>query len=82
MKDDPENAGTARRGAEAMDNSYALMDLTVYGRPGELGGLTPRLAATVLQHADRWRLARLATSASVAGRAPDRPVAAPGSRAL
>ena len=50
--------------------------------PGTVGGLAPRLAATMLQHADRRRPARLATSGSVAGRAPHRPVAAPGRRTL
>jgi predicted dithiol-disulfide oxidoreductase (DUF899 family) len=36
-----------RRGAEAMDNSYDLLDLTVHGRPGDVGGLADRLATTV-----------------------------------
>ena len=44
--------------------------------PGAVGGLAPRLATTVLQHADRRRPARLATSVSVAGRTPHRPVVA------
>ena len=43
---------TTRRGVEAMDYSYALMDLTVYGRQETVGGLAPRLATTVLEHAD------------------------------
>ena len=43
---------TTRRGVEAMDYSYALMDLTVYGRQESLGGLAPRLATTLHQHAD------------------------------
>ena len=42
---------TKRRGAEAMDYSYALMDLTVYGRQ-ETWEDSPRLAAAVLHHAD------------------------------
>ena len=73
---------TTRRGVEAMDNSYALMDLTVYGRQESVGGLTRRLAAAVHQHADQRRPARLATGARVAGRTPHRPVAATRSRAL
>ena len=32
---------TTIRGVETMDNSYALMDLTVYGRQERLGRLTP-----------------------------------------
>ena len=50
--------------------------------PGIVGGLAPRLAATVHHHAHRRRRARLATRASVARRTPHRPVAATGSRAL
>ena len=42
---------TTRRGVEQMDNSYALMDLTVYGRQ-ESWRTHPRLAAGVHQHAD------------------------------
>ena len=38
---------TTLRGVEAMDYSYALMDLTVYGRQEAVGGLAPRLATTV-----------------------------------
>jgi predicted dithiol-disulfide oxidoreductase (DUF899 family) len=38
---------TTIRGVEAMDNSYRLLDLTVYGRAGEVGGLADRLATTV-----------------------------------
>ena len=37
---------TTRRGAEAMDYSYALMDLTVYGRQEPWEDSPPRLAAT------------------------------------
>ena len=67
---------TTRRGVEPMDYSYALMDLTVYGRQETVGGLAPRLATTVLEHADRrWR-ARLATGVGLAGRTPHRPVVA------
>ena len=33
---------TKRRGAEALDYSYALMDLTVFGQPGGVGGLAAR----------------------------------------
>jgi predicted dithiol-disulfide oxidoreductase (DUF899 family) len=73
---------TTRRGVEAMDFGYALMDLDCVRAPRALGGLTSRLATTVHQHTDRRRPARLATSVSVAGRAPHRPVAATGSRAL
>jgi hypothetical protein len=73
---------TKRRGAEAMDYSYALMNLTVYGRQERLGGLAAWLAATVLHHPDRRRLARMAAGAGVAGRTPHRPVAATASRAL
>src|SRR5260370_29867884 len=72
---------TKRRGAEAMDYSYALMDLTVYGRQ-ESWEDSPRLAATVHHHAHRRRPARLATSASVARRTPPRPVVATGSWTL
>ena len=50
--------------------------------PGAVGGLAPRLATTVLHHADQRRLARLATSVSVAGRTPHRPVVATRSRTL
>ena len=50
--------------------------------PGIVGGLTSRLAATVHHHAHRRRPARLATSASLAGWTPHRPVAATGSRTL
>jgi hypothetical protein len=35
-----------------MDYSYALMDLTVYGRQEPWEDSPPRLAATVLHHAD------------------------------
>jgi len=38
---------TTRRGVEAMDNSYRLLDLTVYGREEDVGGLADRLATTV-----------------------------------
>jgi predicted dithiol-disulfide oxidoreductase (DUF899 family) len=41
---------TKRRGVEAMDYSYALMDLTVYGRQEQWEGLTPWLATTMFQH--------------------------------
>ena len=50
--------------------------------PGAVGGFASRLATTVLQRADRWRCARLATGDRVAGRTPDRPVAATRSRTL
>ena len=43
---------TKRRGAEAMDYSYALMDLTVLRASGVVGGLAPRLAKRALDHAD------------------------------
>jgi len=45
---------TTIRGVEAMDNSYRLLDLTVYG---EVGGFADRLAATVFRQAEfpyRW----------------------------
>ncbi len=71
---------TKRRGCEAMDNSYALMDLTVYGRQ-EPWEDSPALAAAVLDHADRGRRTGLAARTGVARRAPDRPVAAAGRRA-
>src|SRR5215470_15891547 len=73
---------TTRRGAEVMDYSYALMDLTVYGRQEPWEDSPPGLAAAVHHHADRRRPARLAASVTVAGRTPHRPVAATGSRAL
>ena len=38
---------TTGRGVEAMDNSYALMDLTVYGRQETVGGLARGLAAAM-----------------------------------
>ena len=37
---------TNYRGVEAMDYSFALMDLTVYGRQEAVGGLAARLADT------------------------------------
>ena len=73
---------TTRRGAEAMDYSYALMDLTVYGRQESWEDSPPGWPQQCTIHAHRRRPARLATSASVARRTPHRPVAAPGSRAL
>jgi len=39
--------GGRRLRVEAMDNSNALLDLTVYGRQGVVGGLAERLAAKV-----------------------------------
>jgi len=42
---------TTRRGVEAMDYSYALMDLTVYGRQEPWEDSPPGLATTVHQHA-------------------------------
>ena len=48
---------TTRRGVEAMDNSYRLLDLTVYGRQESVGGLARRLAATAERPAQlphRW----------------------------
>jgi Bacterial protein of unknown function (DUF899) len=49
---------TKRRGAEAMDYGYALMDLTVYGRQETWEDSPPGWAAAVLHHADRRRSAR------------------------
>ncbi len=49
------------------------MDLTAYGRQEPWEDSPPRLAATVLLHADRRRLARLAASVSMAGRTPRPP---------
>ena len=45
---------TTRRGAEVLDYSYALMDLTIYGRQ-EPGRLATRLAAAVFLHSHRRR---------------------------
>ena len=48
---------TTRRGVEAMDNSYRLLDLTVYGRQESVGGLAGRLATTAERRAPlphRW----------------------------
>ena len=50
--------------------------------PGIVGGLAPRLAATMHQRADRRRPARLDTSIAMAGRTPHRPVVATRSRTL
>ena len=68
--------GPRGRGVEAMDNNYALMDLTVYGRQEPWEDSPARLAAAMLQRADQRRVTRLATSNGVAGRTPHRPVAA------
>ena len=62
---------TTRRGVEAMDNSYRLLDLTVYGRQESVGGFAGRLATTAERRAPlpyRW------TS--------HRPVASPEGRAF
>jgi predicted dithiol-disulfide oxidoreductase (DUF899 family) len=49
---------TTLRGVEAMDNSYGLMDLTVYGRQEAWEDSPTRLAATMGSrrgaHPDRW----------------------------
>ena len=50
--------------------------------PGELGGLTPRLAPGTYQRAYGRRPARLATRAGVAGRTPDRAVGQDQGRVL
>jgi predicted dithiol-disulfide oxidoreductase (DUF899 family) len=67
---------TKRRGAEAMDYSYALMDLTVYGRqePWEdsPSGWPQQCSITRTDGGPP----RLATSVSVAGRTSHRPVVA------
>ena len=73
---------TKRRGVEAMDYSYALMDLTVYGRQEQWEDSPPGWPQAVHQHADRRRPARLAARARVAGRTPHQPVAATRSRPL
>jgi Bacterial protein of unknown function (DUF899) len=49
---------TTRRGVEAMDHSYALMDLSVYGRQETWEDSPPAGATTVHQHTDRRRPAR------------------------
>ena len=71
---------TTRRGVEAMDYSYALMDLTVYGRqePWEDSppGWPQQCSNTRTETQAR---PRLAPRAAVAGQAAHRPVAAPGS---
>ena len=67
---------TTLRGVEEMDYSYALMDLTVYGRQEPWEDSPPGWPQRCSVHADQRRLARLAASVSVAGRAPHRPVAA------
>ena len=68
---------TTRRGAEAMDYSYALMDLTVYGRQEPWEDSPPGWPQQCSITRTDGRTARLAASVSVAGRAPHRPVAAP-----
>ena len=48
---------TTRRGVEAMDNSYRLLDLTVYGRQETWEDSPTRLATTVERRAPlpyRW----------------------------
>ena len=76
---------TTLRGVEAMDYSYALMDLTVYGRQEPWEDSPPGWPQQCSNHADQRRPARLAAVAGVAGvagRAPHRPVAAAGGRTL
>ncbi len=65
---------TNGRGVEAMNNSYALLDMTIYGRQEwwEVGGLARRLAA------QGGRQRRSVPSQ----RTPHRPVVPPGSRTL
>ena len=73
---------TTARGVEVMDNNYHLLDLTVYGRQESWedspAGWPQQCSITRTSR----RLAQLDTSASVAGRTPHRPVAAPRSRML
>ncbi len=71
---------TTLRGVEAMDYSYALMDLTVYGRQEPWEDSPPRWPQQC--SITRTDGARLATSVRVAGRTPHRPVAATRSRTL
>ena len=73
---------TTRRGVEAMDYSYALMDLTVYGRQETWEDSPPGWPQRCTNtRTDGWP-ARLATGVRVAGRTPHRPVVATRSRAL
>jgi predicted dithiol-disulfide oxidoreductase (DUF899 family) len=62
---------TAARGNEPMTPSYGLLDLTVYGPPGVLGGLAGGLAAELERR--RWPVH--------AGGPPDRPMAKDQGRA-
>jgi hypothetical protein len=72
---------TKRSGAEAMDYKLRAHRHHRERAPGVVGGLAPRLAATVLQHADcRW-CARVATLVGVAGWTPHRPVVTTRGRA-
>ena len=73
---------TTRRGVEAMDYSYALMDLTVYGRQETWEDSPPGWPQQCTNTRTDGGPPDLATGASVAGRTPHRPVAATGSRAL
>ena len=70
-----ETYSTKRRGAEALDYSYALLDLTVYGRQEPWEDSPPGWPQQSFITRTKWRLTRLATSASRAGRTPHRPVA-------
>ncbi|GAA2845950.1 hypothetical protein GCM10020220_039200 [Nonomuraea rubra] len=72
---------TTRRGVEAMDHSYALMDLTAYGRQEPWEGLAGRPPAGVHEPAHRRRPARLARG-GLAGRTAHRPVAPARRRTL
>ena len=65
-----------------MDYSYALMDLTVYGRQEPWEDSPPGWPQQCSNTRTNDGPPDLATSAGVAGRTPHRPVAATGSRTL
>ncbi len=73
---------TLRDAFEAMDYSYVLMDLTVYGRQEPWEDSPPGWPQRCSNTRTDGGPARLAAGAGVARRAPHRPVAAARRRAL
>jgi predicted dithiol-disulfide oxidoreductase (DUF899 family) len=73
---------TTRRGVEAMDCSYALMDLTAYGRQETWEDSPPGWPQQCSNTRTDGGPPGWPTRAGLAGRTPHRPVAAAGSRAL
>ena len=61
---------TMRRGVQAMDYSYALMDLTVWGRQEDVGGIAGGMAAGLHQRPHRCRRTRVDAHGRVARAAP------------